>query len=60
MKGVVEGVETNTNPSDFKAEVERLAKEQGISMVNCFLIQCCSFYEMIGTFSKKILISNFR
>ena len=30
MKGVVEGVETNTNPSDFKAEVERIAKEQGI------------------------------
>ena len=27
MKGVVEGVETNTNPSDFKAEVERIAKE---------------------------------
>ena len=30
MKSVVEGVETNTNPSDFKAEVERIAKEQGI------------------------------
>ena len=30
MKGVVEGIETNTNPSDFKAEVERIAKEQGI------------------------------
>ena len=30
MKGVVEGVETNTNPSDFKAEVERIAQEQGI------------------------------
>ena len=30
MKGVVEGVKTNTNPSDFKSEVGRIAQEQGI------------------------------